>query len=105
MTDKTFSVFAPGIHRPVYNIDVSGHHLTGGLTEGAQKQAHGHLESVVVWREPLKERVVLTFDYEDGATRDLTHRWFHLSFGEARRLAAALLNATEAETEHAGDRR
>lgn len=99
MSDKTFSLFDPAIHRPVYNVDVSGHHLTGGLTDGVQRQTRGHLESVVVWRDSARDRIVLTFDYEDGDTHNLTHRWFHLSFGEARRLAAALINATETENE------
>ena len=103
MSDKTFSLFDPAIHRPVYNVEVCGDGLTGGLTDAAQSQRCGHLESVVVWRNPAPARVVLTFDYYDGGTHDLTHRWFHLSFCEARRLAAALLNAAEAENERTID--
>lgn len=97
MRGKPFSLFDPAIHVPVYNVEVSGDDLTGGLTDAARSQICGHLESVVVWREPAVHRVVLTFDYEDAGTHGLTHRWFHLSFDEARSLAAALLNATEAE--------
>jgi hypothetical protein len=97
MSGKTFSLFDPAIHVPVYNVEVSGDSRTGGLTDGEESYSRGQVESIVVWREPKAERVVLTFDYEDGATHDLTHRWFRLSFDEGRRLAAALLNATEAE--------
>ena len=96
MIGKTFSLYDPAIHVPVYNVEVSNDSRTGGLTDAEGSHSRGHLESVVVWRDPAAERVVLTFDYEDGATRDLTHRWFRLSFDEGRRLAAALLNATEA---------
>jgi hypothetical protein len=97
MSGKTFSAFDPAIHVPVYNVEVSGESRTGGLTDGENGRSSGHLESIVVWREPAAERVVLTFDYEDGATHDLTHRWFRLDFEEGRRLAAALLKATEVE--------
>lgn len=102
MSDRNFpkSLRDRATQCPVYNVDVSGHNLTGGL----HGQACGLLESLVVWRDPAQTAVVLTFDYEDGATCDLTHRWFRLSFGEARRLAAALLNATEAANERSAGR-
>lgn len=78
----------------IFNVDVSGRNLTAGIEDG---EPCGLLESLIVSREPTQNNVLLSFDYEEskGDRYGLTHRWFCLSLGEARRLAAALLNASE----------
>lgn len=78
---------------PVFTVDVSAHDCTGGM----QTEPSGFLESVMVWSDPVQKNVVLSFNYEDRNTRDLERRWYCLNPEEARRLATALLNATDPE--------
>lgn len=99
MSEGTFFGWHSHPHRTsecaIYNVDVSGRNLTGGVEDG---DPCGLLESLIVSREPTQSTIVLSFDYEESKSDryGLTHRWFCLSLGEARRLAAALLNAVEA---------
>lgn len=78
---------------PVFTVDVGTHDCTGGM----QREPSGFLESVMVWSDPVQKTVVLSFNYEERSTRGLDRRWYCLSPEEARRLATALLNATDPE--------